>query len=151
MMVANAASTLLANAHGAFRFTVVIEGVPYGAFTEFTLPSLQVETQEIKEGGQNAYVHKLPVRVTVGSATLRHGISRDLTLLRWYLQVLNGDMQNATRQVAVVMYDSLHIPVAIWNFRNAYPVKWSGPTLKADNNSVAIEELEFVHHGFEVG
>lgn len=138
-------------AHGEFCFTVAIDGVNMAAFTEFRLPSLQVETIDVKEGGQNTYVHKLPVRVTVGTATLRHGISRDLTLLNWYLQVLRGDLENAVRQVTVVLYDVSRQPLATWNFRNAYPVKWSGPSLKTDSNGVAIEEIEFVHHGFEVG
>ncbi len=136
--------------HSGFRFTVAIDNVNNAAFTEFRMPNLQVETMDIKEGGQNTYVHKLPVRVTVGSATLRNGISRDLTLLNWYLQVLQGDLEHAVRQVTVVMYDLQRRPIITWNFRNAYPVKWSGPTLKADDRSVAIEELEFVHHGFQV-
>jgi len=138
------------NPSSGFRFTVAIDGVNYAAFTEFRLPSLNVQTLDIQEGGQNTYVHKLPVRVNVGPATLRHGITRDLTLLKWYLQVLKGDLENAYRQVTVVMYDVTRQPVATWTFRNACPVKWSGPTLKSDDNGVAIEEIEFVHHGFEV-
>jgi len=136
--------------HSGFRFTVAFDGINRAAFTEFTLPSLQVETMDIKEGGQNAYVHKMPVRVNVGTATLRQGITRDLTLLNWYLQVMQGDLANAFRQVSVIMYDVQREPVCTWNFRNAYPIKWTGPTLKSDQNAVAIEALEFVHHGFEV-
>jgi phage tail-like protein len=138
------------NPSSGFRFAVSLDGVNMAAFTEFRLPSLSVQTADIQEGGQNTYVHKLPVRVNVGPATLRHGISKDLTLLKWYLQVLKGDMQNATRQVTVVMYDVARIPVATWTFREAIPVKWSGPTMKTDDNGIAIEEIEFIHHGFEV-
>lgn len=140
----------LPNVTGGFRFTVAIDGINYAAFTEFRLPSLNVQTTDITEGGQNTYSHKLPVRVNVGPATLRHGVSKDLTLLKWYLQVLNGDLENAYRQVTVVMYDTARTPVATWTFRNACPTKWSGPTLKSDDNSVAIEEIEFIHSGFEV-
>jgi phage tail-like protein len=135
---------------GGYRFTVAIDGVNYAAFTEFRLPSLNVQTLDILEGGQNTYTHKMPVRVNVGPATLRHGITRDLTLLKWYLQVLKGDLENAYRQVTVVMYDVGRKPIVTWTFRNACPVKWSGPTLKSDDGGVAIEEIEFIHHGFEV-
>jgi len=135
----------------SFRFTVTVDGINYGAFTEFTLPSLQIDTQEIKEGGQNSFSHKLPVRVTVGSATLRHGVATDFSLMSWYMDMLKGDIASATRQVTVVMYDVAHLPLMTWTFRNAYPVKWGGPSFKSDSNAVAIEELEFVHHGFEVG
>ncbi len=135
----------------SLRFAVAVDGINYGAFTEFTLPSLQIETQEIKEGGQNSFAHKLPVRVTVGSATLRHGVSTDFSLLNWYMDMLRGDIAAATRQVTVVMYDVGYLPLMTWTFRNAYPVKWGGPSFKSDTSSVAIEELEFVHHGFEIG
>lgn len=144
-MVAN-----LADTHAGFRFTVTIDGINAAAFTEFRMPSLEVETTEIREGGQNTYTHKLPVRVKVGTATLRHGISRDLSLLRWYLEVLEGKIDDATRQVVVVMYDVAHTPMITWYFSEAYPTKWAGPTFKVDDNSVAFEEIEFVHHGFEV-
>jgi len=137
-------------AHGSFRFSVAVDGINYAAFTEFTLPSLQVETLDIKEGGQNAFAHKLPVRVTAGSATLKHGIATDFSLLNWYLDVLKGDIASATRQVTVVMYNESHLPLMTWAFRNAYPVKWGGPSFKTDNNSVSIEEIEFVHHGFDI-
>jgi len=135
----------------SFRFSVAVDGINYAAFTEFTLPSLTVETQDIKEGGQNTFAHKLPIRVTAGSATLKHGISTDFALLNWYLDVLKGDMTAATRQITVVMYNEASVPLMTWTFRNAYPVKWSGPHFKTDNNTVAIEEIEFVHHGFDVG
>jgi phage tail-like protein len=135
----------------SFRFTVAIDGISYGAFTEFTLPSLTMETEEIKEGGQNSFSHKLPIRVTVGSATLRHGVATDFSLLGWYMDMLRGDIAAATRQVTVVMYDVSYLPLMTWSFRNAYPVKWGGPSFKSDSSSVAIEELEFVHHGFDVG
>ena len=139
------------SSQSSLRFTVAVDGINYGAFTEFTLPSLQIETQEIKEGGQNSFAHKLPVRVTVGSATLRHGVSTDFSLLNWYMDMLRGDIAAATRQVTVVMYDVGYLPLITWTFRNAYPVKWGGPSFKSDTSSVAIEELEFVHHGFEIG
>lgn len=136
--------------HASFRFTVNIDGVNQAAFTECKLPALQVETEDIMEGGQNEYIHRLPKRVKAGSITLRHGITKDGALLEWYLQVLSGDIKKATRTVTVVMYDSKLDPIARFTFRNAYPIKWSGPTLKTEGKALAIEELELTHHGFEV-
>ena len=137
-------------AFNGFRFMVMIEGIYNLVFTEFRLPSLQVDVEKIQEGGQHAYIHQLPVRVNVGTVTLRHGLTRDMSLLNWYLDVMKGDLEKAYRQVTVVLVDSTTIPVVIWNFRKAYPVKWSGPSLKSDSSEIAIEEIEFVYHGFEV-
>ncbi len=133
-----------------FRFSVSIDGVHVAAFSEFRMPSLDVETMDITEGGQNAFVHKLPVRVKMGSATLKHGVTETLDLLKWYIQVVQGDIENAKREVSVVLYGADHQPLITWSFRNAYPIKWSGPSLNSQESSVAFEELEFVHHGFDV-
>jgi phage tail-like protein len=142
--------TLVDSAYGGFRFMVMIEGIYNLIFTEFRLPSLQVDIEKIQEGGQNTYIHQLPVRVNVGTVSLRHGLTRDMSLLNWYLDVMNGDIDKAYRQVTVVLVDSVSVPIAVWNFRNAYPIKWSGPSLKSDSSEIAIEEIEFVYHGFEV-
>lgn len=136
--------------HSGFRFTVKIDGKDFAAFTDCTLPNLQVETQDINEGGVNEYVHRLPVRVKVGTVTLKHGITKNSELMRWYLQVRDGKIEAATRTVSVVMFDSLLKPVATWTFNRAYPIKWVGPQLKSGDSAAAIEELELAHHGFEV-
>lgn len=133
-----------------FRFSVKVDDMALAAFTEFSLPSLDVETEDIKEGGQNTYIHRLPVRVKTGNITLRNGITHGGILLDWYLEVLNGKVKDATRQVTVTMYDVALLPLLTWTFRNAYPIKWSGPTLKTSENAIAIEAIEFVHHGFEI-
>ena len=35
-----------------------------------------------------------------------------------------------------------------WAFYDAFPVRWSGPTLSASASDVATETLEIAHHGF---
>jgi phage tail-like protein len=32
-----------------------------------------------------------------------------------------------------------------WNFVNAWPTKWTGPSFNAMGNAVAIESLEIAH------
>lgn len=135
--------------HSGLRFAVRVENVYNIIFTEFRLPSLSVDLDPVKEGGQNTYTHQLPIRVNVGTATLRHGISHDMQLLQWYMQVMTGDFANAYRQVSVMLMDTQTRPIVLWNFRDVLPTKWVGPTLKSSSNEVAIEELEFVYHGFE--
>jgi len=34
-----------------------------------------------------------------------------------------------------------------WTLNDAFPVKWVGPTFKSGEAAVAIESLEFAHHG----
>ena len=136
--------------HATFRFRVSIDGENHAAFTECTLPSLDVETTEIKEGGQNEYSHQLPVRVKAGPVKLRRGLTKDSKLLEWYMDVLQGNRAKMYRTVTVTMLDSMENTVATWTFNRAYPTKWVGPTLKAGDKAIAIEELELAHHGIDV-
>lgn len=138
----------LTEVHSGLRFLVQVDGLYHVIFTEFRLPSLSVDLDPLKEGGQNMYTHQLPVRVNVGTVTLRHGISRDMQLLNWYMQVMSGDFANAYRQVTVMLLDTERLPIALWNFRDVLPTKWVGPTLKSTSNEVVIEELEFIYHDF---
>jgi len=136
--------------HSSFRFRVAVEGINHAVFTEFKLPSLQVETLDVKEGGQNTYIHRLPVRVNAGKATLKYGITQSLDLLGWYLEVLTGDLDKAKRSVDITMFNVKREPLLTWSLREAYPTKWDGPTLKSDSSTVAIDSIELIHHGIIV-
>ena len=137
-----------------FRYMVKIDGVEHAVFTECKLPSFQVETLEIKEGGQNNFTHQLPVRVKAGSITLRYGITKNDALLNWYLDVLKallkGSLKDVTHDVSVTMFNVKREKMAIFNLQDAYPKKWAGPTLKAEDKAIAIEELELAFTSFSV-
>lgn len=138
----------LVQPEATFRFRVKVDGLYFAAFTEFQMPDLQMETQDLKEGGQNTFIHKLPVRMKVGPAILRQGITVDLALMQWYMMVVNGDIQNAIKPVTVDLMNTKGEPWITFHFADAYPIKWKGPKLNTADNSVAVEELHFVHHGF---
>ena len=129
-------------AHPAFRFVVQIEGVTEAVFTECTLPSLEVEVEEEKEGGFNDGTHLLPGRVKKGTVVLKRGLTTSSALLGWYTAVMQSQVQECQRQVSIILYDSLGDQVMRWDFSGAYPHKWSGPALKSDSNAIAIETLE---------
>ena len=150
--IGSAAASMLGfggNAIPSFRFMVIMGGIPMALFTEITLPTLQVETTDIWEGGQNEYQHHLPLRVNAGNVTLKRGITSMMEFMEWYKLVQEGDIVNAKKDVTVVFFNVAHIPTIVWNFRDAYPIKWSGPQLTSSSQDIAIEELELVHHGFE--
>jgi phage tail-like protein len=134
--------------HSAHSFVIEVDGSPMAAFTECTLPTLEIETQDQKEGGQNEYTHVLPVRRKSGRVVMKRGLTASQDLMNWYKDLLSGQVKPATYSLSVVMYDSMKSEVARWNFEKAIPVKWTGPTLKSDTGAVAIETLEFVVHEY---
>lgn len=133
-----------------YRFQVIVDDMFFATFTEFKIPDLEVQTMDVIEGGQNAYVHKLPVRVSTGPVVLKRGVTADMSLIDWYMQVADGNVSDARRQVSVIMFTEMGIPIIIWSFLDAYPIKWVGPAFNSADSSVALEELHFVHHGFTI-
>ncbi len=136
--------------HNDFRFNVVIDDINYFTFTEFQLPTLTVEVDPWKEGGQNTFTHKLPKRVDMGTVRLKHGLTSEMKLLEWYFLVLEGKMAAAKRQMDVELLAPMGYAAMIWSFYDAFPIKWSGPLLKSDSTGIAIDEIEIAFHGFEL-
>ena len=131
---------LLAQTHLAFRFVVEVETVALAAFTECTLPVVDWEIEEVKEGGLNSYVHQLPGRRKAARLTLKNGVGKG-ELWRWCTKALAGQFERKT--LTIKLLDPHFHPIAIWHVNNACPLKWTGPQLKSDDNSVAIQSIEF--------
>ena len=127
-------------ANVAFRFVVLVDGAPYGAFTECSVPIIEWEVEEIKEGGLNTYTHQLPGRRKGTKVTLKNGVG-SIPLLTWYFSCMSE--QFSRRSITINLLNPLFMPVIIWHIENAYPTKWTGPQLKSSENSVAIQTLEF--------
>lgn len=145
-----AISAQRAEAHAAFRFAVQIDGITEAVFTECTLPTLQVEIHEQKEGGLNDGVHLIPGRIKAGKITLKRGITSSSDLLKWYVDVAQGKIDASKRKVSVIMYDSTSEELLRWNFQEAFPSKWSGPSFVSGRSAVAIETLELSYQSLEV-
>jgi phage tail-like protein len=124
----------------SFRFVVSFDGEAVGAFTECALPSIEWETEEIKEGGLNAYIHQLPGRRKAAKVTLKNGVGIARKLDDWYVDILNGSL--ARRKVSIELLNLKHESMMIWDIEGAYPSKLLGPSLKAEENTIAIQELE---------
>lgn len=133
----------------AFRFVVAIDGVPLGAFTECTLPTVELDVETVKEGGLNTYVHQLPGPRKPAKITLKNGAGVATHLLAFYQKAMNE--QFGRLHVTVTLLNPLLIPVMVLDIKDAYPVKWAGPQLKADDNTVAIQTLELVCGEITVG
>jgi phage tail-like protein len=139
----------------AALFMVTIDGVgEIGSFTECSGLSVEAEVEEVKEGGQNHFSHKLPGRMKWPTIHLKRGIIDSNTLFEWFMKTSgrgfaekNG-LERHTGQITLVSADGRKIRG--WSFDAAFPVKWTGPTLATSSNVAGTEELEIAHHGFQV-
>lgn len=137
------------DAYPATRFYVQIEGINHAVFTEISGLQIETEVQEIREGGNNGYIHRLPGPIRIGNITLKHGLAGSSELFNWYLRVARGQFE--PRNLSVIVYDSEGKETARWDFDKAYPVRWVGPFLTGDGNDIAIESFELAHAGMQMG
>jgi phage tail-like protein len=130
----------------SFNFLVEIEGLVVGGFSEVTGLTIEVEVEEYREGGLNAYMHKLagPARYP-SNLVLKHGLTDSDTLWAWHQDVARGTIQR--KNGSIMLLNSAGEEQWRWNFTDAYPVRWVGPDLRAGSAEVAIETLELVHRG----
>lgn len=126
-------------AHLGFRFVVAVEGERQAAFTECSLPVIDWEIEEVKEGGLNTYVHRLPGRRRAATLTLKNGVGKG-QLVEWYLKTMKEEFER--KSITVSLLDSEGGEVVRWNISEVLPSKWTGPQLRAGDNTVAIQTLE---------
>lgn len=120
-----------------------VTGFALGGFSECTGLDASLDVEEFKEGGVNDRVHKFPSRTTFSNITLKRGVGFGEDLWLWYEEFLNGE--GTRRDGLIVLANELRIPIKIWSFERAIPIKWSGPALNAGTSGVAIEGIEIAH------
>jgi phage tail-like protein len=139
----------------AATFLFEVDGVEVGRFSEVNGLELSIETEDVQEGGQNSYVHKLPGRMTWPNIVLKRGVTQNDSLITW-MQKSSGEQFTAngnklTRSTAAItLVGPTGTRLRSWEFDSAFPVKWTGPTFSVTATDIPMEELEITHHGFRV-
>ena len=136
----------------SFNFLLEIDGVELASFSECSGLSSEGEAVDYREGTDVPLnVRKLPGLRTYANVSLKRGITQNDELFRWYTLVINGAaLSSIRRNGSVVLLNEAREQVMRWNFRDAWPNKYEGPTLNASGNEVAIETIEIVHEGLTV-
>jgi phage tail-like protein len=130
------------------RFDVKIDGVELGSFTGIDGLSAEYDIESYEEGGVNGYVHRLPGRLKYSNVRLTRPVDQSSKALASWFGSL-GEGKGGKRYTAkITAFDDNLEPVAEWSLVDVCPVKYSGPTLSTEGGRVAIETLEFAHHGF---
>ena len=114
--------------------------------------SSQVETHEIRQGGENIFMQRLPTRITYNNLVLTRGMVIG-SPLNIELNLAFSTMTFSPSQVLVVLLDDIrgaeYIPAAAWLFQDAYPVKWEISDLDGSKNAVVIETMELAYSRFQ--
>lgn len=137
-----------------FKFFVEVGNITEAAFTECSGLEMDTEVFEYQEGGLNDFVHKFPGRTKFSNITLKRGFALSNELYEWYKEMADCLRQGKKldfRQVTITLYTTVnHEDIMRWSLDKAFPVKWAGPTFRTDEAAVAVETLEFAHHGIQI-
>ena len=132
----------------SFYFSVYVKGMGGvdSAFMEASGFDAEREIQEVVEGGENRFVHRLPTRMKHGNLVLKRGFVGSATpLFDWCKATLESDVGQRLRphDIKVSLLDMDGHPMVAWDFVRAWPVKMSVSNFNAKESEVAVETLEF--------
>jgi phage tail-like protein len=129
---------------GSLTMSAIFD-VALGGFNECSGLEMSMQPEEYKEGGRNGTVLKFPNRVTWSNITLKKGVGAKQGLWEWHYGFVEG--KGKRRDGVIVLLTDLHLPNNIWYFQRGLPVKYTGPSMNAMQNNVAIEAIEIAHEG----
>ena len=115
--------------------------------------SIDLETEEIAEGGENGFKHKIPVRTKFPNLVLKRGMLMDSGVIDWCIDALEDFIFNPidiTVSLLIKDGDKSASPLQTWNIVHAYPVKWNVGDFNAEENKLVIETLEISYNYFKI-
>jgi phage tail-like protein len=135
----------------SFSFSVSIPGIQganEGNFQEVSGLQVKLGTEEVKEGGENRFVHRLPTPPKYENLVLKRGmLDKSSPLITW----ARNSVESFTfepKTVTISLLDDEGSPLASWNVANAYPVSLLMSEFKAQENNIAIETIELAFSNF---
>jgi len=131
----------------AFRFEVKLDDISVAGFSECTGLQQEIEVQDYPEGGMNFFVRKFAGRTKQTNLQLKRGIV-DREMWDWYYDLTQGRMRFRSGSIRVREPGGEQV-VMEWHFRDAFPCKWVGPDLNAQQNNLAVETIELCLQGLE--
>lgn len=136
-----------------FHFLVEFQGIGSKEkdhqFQSVSGLSVDIETEEIAEGGENRFKHKLPVKTKYPNLTLKRGMLIDSVVIDWCKDAIENFSFKPVNLV-IKLLNQEHQPLVSWNVVHAYPVKWSVEDFNAEESKLVIENFELTYNYFTV-
>jgi phage tail-like protein len=116
-------------------------------FSEVSGLTTELSTEELQEGGENRFSHRLPGKTKYSNLVLKRGVLTGSKLVKWFTDAIDA-LEVSPADVKVTLLNENHEPLMGWSFVKAYPVKWQFSDLKATENSIVVETVELVYQFF---
>jgi phage tail-like protein len=131
----------------SLRFFVKLDGLDNCYFTACEGLGAYYETENWAEGGSTS-TSTLPVRLVYSNVRLSRPVDRDSGRVAAWFSGIQREWKRV--DAAITVADGNGIPVAIWALKGIWPVRYTGPQLRADGTGVAIETIELSYQEYEV-
>lgn len=122
------------------------------SFQEISGIEAEFGTEEVTEGGENRFVHKLPTAAKYPNLVLKRGVVSTLSTLGEWVSASIGStlaLPILPQNLQVSLLDEEGTPSVAWLFVNAYPVRSEVGALDSTRNEVLIETLELSYNYFQ--
>ena len=127
-------------------FRVSVDTHDLGVFMACEGLGCEVVMEQREEGGNNGFIHQLPVRLKYSNLKLTRPINGHSAKVAEWFSSMAGDITYSTAHIAAMTTEGKVI--AEWHLRDVLPVRWTGPSLNVETLKAATESLELAHHGF---
>jgi len=131
------------NFHFKVEFTLNEEDVDV-RFQSVSGLDVSLETEQVKEGGENRFEHVVPVRRKCSPLILKRGLLKPSAsgLTRWLQKAFDDEEVEPISTVVIKLLNEEHKPLMLWTINNVWPRSWKIGELNAENGAVLIETLE---------
>jgi phage tail-like protein len=135
-----------------FHFMVSFDGLSDSpkdfSFQSVSGLSVEMEYEEVKEGGVNQYVHQLPVRSKFSELVLKRGMVKGSKLVEWMNAAMNG-FQFFPINMQVVLLNENHEPLQVWKVVHVLPKKLEFTAFDAEKSELVIETLTLSYNFYK--
>ena len=132
----------------ALRFRAWMPGLADATFTGVEGLNAKYQVEKYKEGGNAGHTHRLPLRLKYKNVKLTRPVDMDSFRIGVWFQSVQ--FHKLPLGGFIKLFDANGMPVVTYTLLGVFPIKYTGPKLKADGNDVAHETLEIAHTGFVV-
>ncbi|MDT0687002.1 phage tail protein [Autumnicola psychrophila] len=121
-------------------------------FQSVTGLDVQLEKENIKEGGENRFEHGVVTRSKYTTLTLKRGIlsPEDSGLTKWFQQAFQNLVVVPVTKVNVELLNEKHDVLMQWELSHVWPLSWKVTELNAERGEVLIETLELNYNYFKL-
>jgi len=111
--------------------------------------SVEYDYESFKEGGENRFEHKLPVRTKYADLVLKRGMLTESSVIDWCLAAFR-DREFKPSDLSIILMTEKGDPLRTWNVAHAIPKKWLVSDFNANESSIVIETMELTYRYFTI-